>query len=463
MDAKRQPNGLLAAVMESAGLSNKGLAARVRAKAQTVGHSISPDHVSVRRWLDGVRPQVETARCIAAALADKLGRPVTLADIGFELATGPAEVDVVDNGAAYPESVNQSVDALDLLTTADMADSPTLAAAGWVSTATPTVITGYLFTGPMHAAALTFDGSASAVASRILATTRHLLDLDFRFGGGLTRKMLLSYWKSEIVPALRGNYPDAARREIFSAAADAAEALGWSAYDAGYHGAAQRYFVQGLRLAREANDPLMGGQILSSLSHQANYLGRFSDAVQYARAAQAATVGTTSATVQTMFLAMEARALASSGEAHSCVEVLRRAEAMFERRDPGNDPDWISYFDTLELAGEMAHCFRDLGQAAETQAFALQAVDPVLTPARTRAFIGMVNATGALAAGNLDEAVDLATQAVSLADSLQSSRYLKYVADFQLSLAAHVDHPIVKDFAEMVTGLHPSLIQPVST
>jgi hypothetical protein len=52
-----------------------------------------------------------------------------------------------------------------------------------------------------------------------------------------------------------------------SAAAEAAELLGWSAYDAGRHGVAQCYFVQGLRLAREANDRLKGGHILADLSH----------------------------------------------------------------------------------------------------------------------------------------------------------------------------------------------------
>jgi len=64
--------------------------------------------------------------------------------------------------------------------------------------------------------------------------------------------------------------------------------------------------------------------------------------------------------VNTMFLAMEARALASIRDAKGCAEILHRAEQMFERSDPDKDPTWISYFDALELAGEAAHCFRDL-------------------------------------------------------------------------------------------------------
>ncbi|MGH3801649.1 MAG: hypothetical protein ACRDTD_16255 [Pseudonocardiaceae bacterium] len=45
MSTEKEPNRLLAAVMAEAGVSNKGLAARVRARAARDGHSISSDHV----------------------------------------------------------------------------------------------------------------------------------------------------------------------------------------------------------------------------------------------------------------------------------------------------------------------------------------------------------------------------------------------------------------------------------
>ena len=115
-----------------------------------------------------------------------------------------------------------------------------------------------------------------------------------------------------------------------------------------------------------------------------------------------------------MFLAMEARALASSGESRMCAQVLNRAEQAFAQRDSSKEPAWISYFDALELAGEAAHCFRELGQPHETQMFAAQAIDPVDTPPRTRAFISMVTAAGAFRAGNLDEALSLANNALGL-------------------------------------------------
>jgi hypothetical protein len=160
---------------------------------------------------------------------------------------------------------------------------------------------------------------------------------------------------------------------------------------------------------------------------------------------------------------MEARALASSGDSQSCAQVLHRAEQAFARRDPDKDPPWISYFDALELAGEAAHCFRDLGQPRETRLFAAQAMDPVATPPRTRAFISMVTAAGAFEAGNLDEALSFATAAVDLTGSLESSRYVRYLTDFHQSVTQrHATHPAVKEFSGLLTSTYPHLDLPVS-
>ncbi|MBV8994055.1 MAG: hypothetical protein JO287_10245 [Pseudonocardiales bacterium] len=452
-------------MMQQAGVTNKGLATRVRAEALKIGLDISPDHVSVRRWLDGMRPHQDTIRCLAAALGAKLHRRVTCAEIGFDSLAEVAEGELIDDGAQYAPRSEQAVDLLATRTSADLSDSPALAASAWVSATAPSIIAEYLFAEPQcieYASSLA-DASVD-IAGRIRATIRCLMGLDFQFGGGHTRKMLLIYWKTEIVPALQCRYPEMIARDVMSAAADAAQLLGWSAYDAGRHGAAQRYFVQGLRLAREAHDRLMGGQILSNLSHQANYLGNFSEAIQFARAAQAATARETSATVRAMFLAMEARSLASIGDSQACAAVLHRAEQAFDQRNPGDDPDWISYFDAWELAGEAAHCFRDLGQPHETLRFAEQAIDPVHTPARTRAFIEMVSAAGALRAGNLEQAVSIATDAVRLAGALRSSRYLQYVTDLQgLLTEVNASHPSVRAFTELVGVSYPTLALPKSS
>jgi hypothetical protein len=108
MRAERVPNRLLAAAMAEAGVSNKGLAARVRTLAQRDGHSISPDHVSVRRWLDGSVPRSRTSQYVARVLSAKLGRQVTPAELGFD-ADDPAEADPSGDPVAASQRIWRDV------------------------------------------------------------------------------------------------------------------------------------------------------------------------------------------------------------------------------------------------------------------------------------------------------------------------------------------------------------------
>ena len=428
-------NDLLAALLAEAGYSHKGLADRVRELAARDGRRNSADHVTVGRWLHGSTPRPQTARYIAMALSQKLARPVSLSEIGVMAdAAGSA---VTGDGPGYPGEVARSVDWLAALSRADLEDQSAVETLGWDTSSPASVMARFVYGTAVGTAATAVSTRpiGSITARRIRDTAAHLMELDFKVGGGSTRRLLLFYFSSEVVPALRRHCPDPEREDVFSSAAEVAQLLGWTAYDAGRHGAAQRYFMQALRLADEANDRLLGGRLLANLSHQANYLGRFDDALHFARAAQAATLQDPVATVSSMFLAMEARALAGAGRSRESVQALSRAEHVFERRDSGRDPGWISYFDREELAGEAAHCFRDLGRSAEARLFGAEA-NAGLAPVRTRAFVGMVNAAATLRAGDLDEALALASVAMEEAQQLRSQRYVRYLGDFCNALTA---------------------------
>ena len=68
-------------------------------------------------------------------------------------------------------------------------------------------------------------------------------------------------------------------------AAELTRLAGWMAYDLEQHGLAQRYLIQALRLAREADDHALGGEILAGMSHQAVYIGRADDTANRQRCA----------------------------------------------------------------------------------------------------------------------------------------------------------------------------------
>lgn len=418
-------------------MSNKGLAKRVRDLADQDGHLISTDHVAIARYLDGMQPKPRTAEYIARSISERLGRRVTPADLGF--AHPENVVSTVLPTVQYSDTASGAAENLAQLARIDLDGAAVPELSRWSHQATSSVITGYLFDAPPGPGRVT-DESPPLDAAAIRITTANLMDLDFQLGGGHTRGMLLFFFQNQVLPLFKAApRPGTARRELFAATAELTQMLGWSAYDAGRHGAAQRYFVHGLRLAREADDASLGARLLSNLSHQANYLGRFSEAVHLARAAQSVAARTSSATVSAMLLTMEARALASLGDTGGCAAVLTKAEREFDRRVEDDDPPWISYFNRAELAGESAHCFRDLGSPVETEQFCTLAIEPRETPPRTVAFINMVSAMGTLIAGDLDQALAVAQRSVELAGPLQSRRYQRYVTDFVAAVAER--HP----------------------
>ena len=76
-----------------------------------------------------------------------------------------------------------------------------------------------------------------------------MLELRAQLFGALVR-----YLEHEAEPMLRGRYGEATGRRLFAAAADLTRLAGWTSYDIGAHGLAQRYFVQALRLSQAAGD-----------------------------------------------------------------------------------------------------------------------------------------------------------------------------------------------------------------
>jgi hypothetical protein len=283
----REPNRAFAAALAEAGVSNKGLALRVRQLAERDGQTASTDHAAIKRYLDGMQPKLPAARYIAAVLSERVGRRITPSDLGFTAGTDDRQASpLILPAVVYPPDLATTAADLATLTRFDIEVSSAPELARWDGDATPGTITGYLFGDPSTPGP-TEQGSRPVDAHAIRLTTTNLMQLDFQLGGGHTRELLLFFFRNTVVPLLSSTgRTAAAHAELLSAAAELTQMLGWSAYDSGRHGAAQRYFVHGLRLAREAGDDVLGGRLLANLSHQANFLGRFSEAVQLARAAQ---------------------------------------------------------------------------------------------------------------------------------------------------------------------------------
>jgi transcriptional regulator with XRE-family HTH domain len=311
-----------------------------------------------------------------------------------------------------------------------------------------------------HGGSLPDNDSGRAVGradvARVRETTALFAQLDNKFGGTHARQPLLQFLNHDTAALLRGRYTEKTGRELFAAAAEATLLAAWTSYDCGLHGLAQRYFIQALRLAESAADRPLACSIMSAMSHQATYLGHFTDAVSLARAAHIGLRDRATPLLTAQFLTMEARALARSGDTRACHAALAAAERAFRPPEPGRDPEFIAYFTDAELADEIAHCFRDLGDARQAAQHAASATGGQY--ARSDFFAVMVLADALADQDEPEHACQTALTALQLGETLTSQRCASYVEEFRQRLDRFDRNPAVAAFTEQAAA-HPMWTQ----
>ncbi|MER0482089.1 transcriptional regulator [Streptomyces sp. Edi2] len=446
----RQPNERLQTLIQEAACSNAGLARRVNMCGAEHGLDLRYDKTSVARWLRGQQPRGRAPAVIAEALGRKLGRTVTIDEIGMadgkNLASGV--------GLQFSPTVLGAIEQVCELWRSDVGrrdflSGSTVAASALVEPSRDWLITGADSQVARNAGARVGISDVEAVR----AMTTALSELDHRFGAGHVRPVVVHYLNSVVSGLLAGSYRESVGRELFAAVARLTELGGYMAVDTGQPGLAQRYYIQALRLAQAAGDRGYGGYVLAaSMSHLAASLGNPREIAQLARAAQEGARGHVTPRAEAMFCAAEARGHALMGDGRAFQVVAGRAVAAMERADAsaeaGDDPVWISHFDQAYLADELAHCHRDLGQPGPAGQRAQEALDGHPEGRARRRAIGLLLLAGAQAQQReVEQACHTGTQAVELLSGLRSDRGAEYLEDFQLRLEPFRDEPVVREFS----------------
>ncbi|MGK5630856.1 transcriptional regulator [Streptomyces sp. URMC 123] len=443
----RQPNERLQALIQEAACSNAGLARRVNMCGAEHGLDLRYDKTSVARWLRGQQPRGRAPGIIAEALGRKLGRTVTIDEIG--MANGKNLASGV--GLQFSPTVVGAIEQVCELWRSDVGrrdflSGSTVAASALVEPSRDWLITGADTQVARSAGARVGRSDVEAVR----AMTQALVELDHRFGSGHVRPVVVHYLNSVVSGLLGGSYRETVGRELFAVVARLTELAGYMAVDTGQPGLAQRYYIQALRLAQAAGDRGYGGYVLAaSMSHLAASLGNPREIAQLARAAQEGARGQVTPRAEAMFCAAEARGHALMGDARAFQVVAGRAVAAMERAAgaAGDDPSWIAHFDHAYLADELAHCHRDLGQADAARRRAEEAVDGHPESRVRRRAIGMLLlATAQVQQREIEQACHTGGKAVELLGTLRSNRGTEYLEDFQQRLDPYRDEPAVREF-----------------
>ncbi|OEV07143.1 transcriptional regulator [Streptomyces nanshensis] len=444
----RQPNEKLQALIQEANCSNAGLARRVNVCGVEHGLDLRYDKTSVARWLRGQQPRGRAPAVISEALGRKLGRTVTLDEIG--MADGRNQAAGV--GLHFAPTVAGAIEQVCELWRSDVGRQGFFGGSTVASSALVEPSRDWLITTPDGQVARSAGprvGMSDVAAVR--ATTNSLCQLDHRFGGGHVRPVVVHYLNSVVSGLLVGSYKEGVGRALFAAAARLTELAGYMAVDTGQTGLAQRHFIQALRLAQVAGDRAYGGYVLAaSMSHLTASLGNPREAAQLARAAQEGARGHATPRTEAMFCVAEARGHALLGDVRACLEAAGRAQSAMERAvagDPSDDPVWISHFGRAYLADELAHCHRDLRRPREAAELAGESLaGHPADRVRRRAIGTFLLASAQLEKRELEHACHTGANGMELLSTLRSGRGAEYLQDFRRRLVPFVKEPVVREF-----------------
>ncbi|MDH2392367.1 MFS transporter [Streptomyces sp. HNM0663] len=463
---QRGPNEKLGTVLALAGISNAGLARRVNDLGAQRGLTLRYDKTSVARWVSkGMVPQGAAPHLIAAAIGAKLGRPVPLHEIGLADADPAPEV-----GLAFPRDVGEAVKTATELYRLDLAGRRTGSGGIWQSLAGSFAVSAYatpasrwLITPADSSVERSADGADEAPArvghsdvAKLREAAEDARRWDSKYGGGDWRSsMVPECLRVDAAPLLLGSYSDEVGRGLFGATAELTRLAGWMAFDTGQQEAAQRYYIQALRLARAAADVPLGGYVLASMSLQAIYRGFADEGVDLAQAALERNRGLATARTMSFFRLVEARAHAKANDASAAGSALRAAEGWLERSREGDpDPTWLGFYSYDRFAADAAECYRDLKAPRQVRRFTEQALSrPTEEFVRSHGLRLVVSAVAELESGNLDAACAAGTRAVEVAGRISSARTTEYVRDLLHRLEPYGDEPRVVELRERARPL----------
>ncbi|MGH3752939.1 MAG: hypothetical protein ACRDRP_09620 [Pseudonocardiaceae bacterium] len=448
-----EPNTLLGALITQSGASRKSLALRVNQLAATADRHTAYTHTSVANWTRrGIMPERMIRPLIAQALAERLGRPVTLAEIGMQAEN--IDLDMV--GLEFPRELPAAILAAtrywSLVDRRHFLATTGLAMTGW---ATP--IRRWL-TAPAdpqaaHAGAVRRVGTADV--ADLLSAAEDARRWDSRYGGGNWRSnAILDCLRDQAAPLLHGRYTDTTGRQLFSATAQLSRLAGWTAFDTGHHAAAQRHYIQALRLARAAADVPFGGYVLVCAALQASLRGFHDDAIDMCHGAYERAKNTATPRVLAFCKLIEARAHARAGDKRAASNALSTSDTLIHRADQrtGDDPDWIDFYTHARLAADAVEIHRDLGLPAPAWQWNTEAAMPTDTFARSHGIRLTVLASTHLQgpAPDLDIALDHGNRAIDVLARIASARATDYARDLLTRLQPWQPEPGVADLAHRI-------------
>lgn len=413
------PNQRLRALLAEAGWRPETFAKRIldhgrRQRVRISLHDKTPYH-----WLrNGQCPRDPIPLLAATVLAEQLGRPIAPADLGWHSSRSGTQR--ADDGLATLWSPGGAILGLQEVSTS-MHRRGFLVLTGSALTA----VAHQWMVSDMPQLAAALDGDR--VNDSLVADFERLVDvrrrMDDQLGGGALYDAVTADLR--LVSNLLSNatYSEPVGQRLYGVAAELARMAGWACHDTRHEGAAQRHWLVALRAAEEAQDKALGANILAFMGLQAAHIRSPQDSITIFSSARHGGGSALGATQQAAIAAWEARAHAGSGDTNATAAKVDEAFILLEQSRPDNDPPWIYWCTTGELAHSAGTAFLEVGDPRKAIPHFQTAVDQLAAScARDRASSMTKLATAHLRTGNTEQALMTAHAAVDLATGLTSNR-----------------------------------------
>jgi hypothetical protein len=383
------PNARLSDLFGLAGWSKGELARLVNRQAAAMGHpQLATDTSRVRRWIDmGEIPRDPVPRVLAALFTERLGRVVTIEDLGLVRhgRMGKRQGGEGLERSQHPDSLPWAPDrtaavlteftGMDLMLNrrglvgagAALAAGSALSSAmhDWLHTDPALTADAPRFEDPLHADPAGYDRyEAAPIGSQEIEELERSVEVfrawDASRGGGLQRKAVVGQL-NEVGGMLSYRHPDHLQRRLWGVAANLAVLAGWMSHDVGLEPTAQKYFVIAAHAAREGGDRPRAGEALSRAARQMVHLGRPDDALDLMKLAKSGSGEEVLPRTKAMLYTIEAWAQASMGKGQAMRRTLGEAEDLFVS-DKGDvpPPSWMQMFDEADMHGMQALAYRTL-------------------------------------------------------------------------------------------------------
>ncbi|WP_274919422.1 hypothetical protein [Streptomyces sp. WZ-12] len=433
---QRTANQQLKDLIEESGLPYDGIARAVRAVALESGERLATNKSAVHHWTRGAVPDKPTASYLAEVLSRRLGRRITLHDLGL---SSP------DSGKDDSIGLMLDLDPIETLTTigeADVNRRRFLAASAYSMAAAALPLQTV-----QEAAARTRTVSSGGVSGHADVTAvrdmvRLFMDMDERHGGQHGRSAFVQYLITDVAELCRGRFAnEEVRAEAFSVASAGAHLAGWKAYDSGEQGLAQRYYMQSLALARESGVPGQDGFVMRTMSQQGMKLHRPEHCLALAETGWNRAKGQVDSQTEALFAITHAHALAKVGQRQRALADVEHAHTALAAGDEADVPFWALVWGPPPgtVHSRTAKVFETLGDRrnAAHQYATAAASRPGTTYARIIALDLVAQAEQQAKQGSIEQACATWHRAIDTMDGVRSARTRKAVRSLRSDISSY--------------------------